>query len=132
MLLFYTQFHRHGSCPHEPVLCIITSFLFNNLYFKLHKLNNELNNPTSFTNNRYFYIMIRLNNDTPNDILQDVKIGDMVTDTFSKTGLVESIEIKDDGLYRIYEFNLVTGRTITIKRGRNGKRLPRKYYLDKI
>lgn len=60
--------------------------------------------------------MIRLNNDTPNDILQDVKIGDMVTDTFSKTGLVESIEIKDDGLYRIYEFNLVTGRTITVKK----------------
>ncbi|MEH3113940.1 hypothetical protein [Pedobacter terrae] len=60
--------------------------------------------------------MIRLNNDTPSDILQDVKIGDMVTDTFSKTGLVESIEVKDDGLYRIYEFNLVTGRTITIKK----------------
>lgn len=60
--------------------------------------------------------MIRLNSDTPNEILQDVKIGDMVTDTFSKTGLVESIEVKDDGLYRIYEFNLVTGRTITIKK----------------
>ncbi|SFA46549.1 hypothetical protein SAMN04488511_1062 [Pedobacter suwonensis] len=60
--------------------------------------------------------MIRLNSDTPNDILQDVKIGDMVTDTFSKTGLVESIEIKDDGLYRIYEFNLVTGRTIMVKK----------------
>jgi len=60
--------------------------------------------------------MIRLNSDTPNDILHDVKIGDMVTDTFSKTGLVESIEIKDDGLYRIYEFNLVTGRTITVKK----------------
>ncbi|QNN42852.1 MULTISPECIES: hypothetical protein [Pedobacter] len=60
--------------------------------------------------------MIRLNNDTPNDILQDVKIGDMVTDTFSKTGLVETIEISDDGLYRIYEFNLVTGRTITVKK----------------
>ncbi|MBE5318103.1 hypothetical protein IM793_02950 [Pedobacter sp. MR2016-19] len=60
--------------------------------------------------------MIRLNNDTPNDILQDVKIGDMVTDTFSKTGLVENIEISDDGLYRVYEFNLVTGRTITVKK----------------
>jgi len=60
--------------------------------------------------------MIRLNSDTPSDIIQDVKIGDMVTDTFSKTGLVESIEIKDDGLYRIYEFNLVTGRTITVKK----------------
>lgn len=63
-----------------------------------------------------FTFMIRLNSDTPNDILQDVKIGDMVTDTFSKTGLVESIEIKDDGLYRIYEFNLVTGRTIMVKK----------------
>ncbi|WP_293309833.1 hypothetical protein [Pedobacter sp. UBA5917] len=60
--------------------------------------------------------MIRLNSDTPSDILQDVKIGDMVTDTFSKTGLVESIEINDDGLYRVYEFNLVTGRTITVKK----------------
>lgn len=40
----------------------------------------------------------------------------MVTDTFSKTGLVETIEISDDGLYRIYEFNLVTGRTIVIKK----------------
>ncbi|PWS31712.1 hypothetical protein [Pedobacter paludis] len=60
--------------------------------------------------------MIRLNNDTPNEVLQDVKIGSMVTDTFSKTGLVESIDISDDGLYRIYEFNLVTGRTITVKK----------------
>ena len=60
--------------------------------------------------------MIRLNNDTPNDVLQEVKVGNMVTDTFSKTGLVESIEISDDGLYRIYEFNLVTGRTITVKK----------------
>ncbi|QIL40342.1 hypothetical protein G7074_14375 [Pedobacter sp. HDW13] len=60
--------------------------------------------------------MIRLNSDTPTDVLQDVKIGSMVTDTFSKTGLVESIEIKDDGLYRIYEFTLVTGRTITVKK----------------
>ncbi|RYD69687.1 MULTISPECIES: hypothetical protein [Pedobacter] len=60
--------------------------------------------------------MIRLNSETPNDILQDVKIGDMVTDTFSKTGLVESIETNDDGLYKIYEFHLVTGRTITVKK----------------
>ena len=60
--------------------------------------------------------MIRLNNDTPNEVLQEVKIGNMVTDTFSKTGLVESIEVNDDGLYRIYEFHLVTGRTITVKK----------------
>ncbi len=60
--------------------------------------------------------MIRLNSETPNDVLQEVKTGDMVTDTFSKTGLVESVEVNDDGLYRIFEFHLVTGRTITIKK----------------
>ena len=60
--------------------------------------------------------MIRLNSETPNDVLKEVKIGDMVTDTFSKTGLVESVEVNDDGLYRIFEFHLVTGRTITIKK----------------
>ncbi|KLT66682.1 hypothetical protein [Pedobacter sp. BMA] len=60
--------------------------------------------------------MIRLNSDTPNDVLSEVKIGDLVTDTFSKTGIVESIERDDDGLYRIFEFHLVTGRTITIKK----------------
>lgn len=60
--------------------------------------------------------MIRLNNETPVEVLQDIKIGNLVTDTFSKTGLVESIDISDDGLYRIYEFNLVTGRTIMIKK----------------
>ncbi|RZL69488.1 MAG: hypothetical protein EOO93_01450 [Pedobacter sp.] len=60
--------------------------------------------------------MIRINDDTPIDVLQDIKIGDMVTDGFSKTSLVESIDISDDGLYRVYEFNLITGRVITIKR----------------
>lgn len=60
--------------------------------------------------------MIRLNNDTPSSVLQDVRVGNLVTDTFSKTGLVESIETEDDGLYRIYIFHLVTGRTITIKK----------------
>lgn len=60
--------------------------------------------------------MIRLDNDTPSDVLQDVKKGDMVTDTFSKTGLVEDIEVSDDGLYKVYTFNLVTGRSIAIKR----------------
>lgn len=60
--------------------------------------------------------MIRLNKETPSEILQEVKKGDLVTDTFSKTGLVESIETSDDGLYKIYTFNLVTGRTIVIKR----------------
>lgn len=60
--------------------------------------------------------MIRLNSETPSDVLQEVKKGDLVTDTFSKTGLVEDVEISDDGLYKIYNFHLVTGRTITIKR----------------
>ncbi|MBB5638503.1 hypothetical protein HDE68_004435 [Pedobacter cryoconitis] len=60
--------------------------------------------------------MIRLNNDTPASVLQEVKKGNLVTDTFSKTGLVETIEISDDGLYKIYTFNLVTGRSIVIKR----------------
>ncbi len=60
--------------------------------------------------------MIRINDDLPAADLQDIKVGDLVTDTFSKTGLVESIEINDDGLYRIYAFHLVTGRTIEVKR----------------
>lgn len=60
--------------------------------------------------------MIRLNNDTPTDILQDVKEGSLVTDTFSKTGLVEKIETHDDGFSKIYTFHLVTGRTITVKK----------------
>ena len=60
--------------------------------------------------------MIRLDNDTPSSVLQEVKKGDMVTDTFSKTGLVEDIETTDDGLYKIYTFNLVTGRSIVIKK----------------
>ena len=60
--------------------------------------------------------MIRLNNDTPSEVLQDVKIGSMVTDTFSKTGLVEHIEINDDGFHKIYSFHLVTGRIIIVKK----------------
>lgn len=60
--------------------------------------------------------MIRINNEIPIEQLQDIKIGDLVTDTFSKTGLVEKIEISDDGLYRIYEFTLITGRVIITKR----------------
>lgn len=60
--------------------------------------------------------MIRVNNETPDDVLQDIKKGSFVTDGFSKTGIVESVEIIDDGLYKVYEFNLVTGRTIITKR----------------
>lgn len=60
--------------------------------------------------------MIRLNQDTPSEVLQDLKIGDLVTDTFSKTGLVEKIDIHDDGLYRVYTIHLVTGRSIVVKK----------------
>ena len=60
--------------------------------------------------------MIRLNNDTLTSVLQEVKVGDMVTDTFSKTGLVEAIAIEDDGIAKIYSFDLVTGRNIQIRR----------------
>lgn len=60
--------------------------------------------------------MIRLNQDTPSEVLHDVRAGNLVTDTFSKTGLVEKIDIEDDGLYRIYTFTLVTGRVITVKK----------------
>jgi hypothetical protein len=60
--------------------------------------------------------MIRINDETSVNILVDVKEGDFVTDTFSKTGIVERVEITDDGLYRIFAFHLVTGRTITTKR----------------
>lgn len=60
--------------------------------------------------------MIRINQDTTSQILQEVKKGDLVTDTFSKTGLVEEIAVTDDGMYRIYTYTLVTGRTIIIKK----------------
>lgn len=60
--------------------------------------------------------MIRINEETPLELLNEIKKGDLITDTFSKTGLVEGIDITDDGLYRIYEFTLVTGRVITIKK----------------
>lgn len=70
----------------------------------------------AYLNNFTAHTMIRLNNETPTDILQEVKKGSLVTDTFSKTGLVETIDISDDGLYRIYTFNLVTGRSIVVKR----------------
>lgn len=60
--------------------------------------------------------MIRVNSETSTEVLQDIRKGNLITDTFSKTGLVESIAITDDGLYRIYEFTLVTGRVITVKK----------------
>lgn len=59
--------------------------------------------------------MIRLNQETTPEVLNAVKKGDLVTDTFSKTGLVEEVITTDDGLYKIYEFRLVTGRVIKIK-----------------
>ncbi|MCY1506284.1 hypothetical protein D9M68_405300 [compost metagenome] len=60
--------------------------------------------------------MIRINEETSEEQLREIKKGDLVTDTFSKTGLIETIETKDDGLYRIYKFVLVTGREIIVKR----------------
>lgn len=60
--------------------------------------------------------MIRLNSETSNEILQAVKVGDIVTDGFSKTSLVERIEISDDGLFRVYDFYLITGRVIRVKK----------------
>jgi hypothetical protein len=60
--------------------------------------------------------MIRINDETPIDILQEVKVGDMVTDGFSKTSFVANIDIDDDGLYRVYKFYLDTDRVIITKR----------------
>lgn len=60
--------------------------------------------------------MIRINMDTPTEVLQAIKVGDLVTDGFSKTSLVARVQIFDDGLYKIYEFELNTGRTIVTKR----------------
>lgn len=60
--------------------------------------------------------MKRINSETSIDELQEIKRGDLVTDTFSKTGLVEGIEIIEDALYRTYEFHLVTGRVISIRK----------------
>lgn len=60
--------------------------------------------------------MIRIVAETPIEVLRGVKTGDLITDTFSKTGLVEEIEIRDDGLYIYFAFHLVTGRIITIKK----------------
>jgi len=71
---------------------------------------------TIFSAEDYLCKMKRLNSETSNEELLDVKKGDMVTDTFSKTGLVESIEVIEDALYRTFVFHLVTGRTITIRK----------------
>lgn len=60
--------------------------------------------------------MIRLNQDTSLEVLRSVKIGDIVTDTFSKTGIVEEIEVIDEGIYNVFKFKLVTGREIVIKK----------------
>ncbi|WP_442588818.1 hypothetical protein ACSBL2_22545 [Pedobacter sp. AW31-3R] len=60
--------------------------------------------------------MIRINQETATQVLQEVKKGDLITDTFSKTGIVEDIEVTDEGIYRVYTYSLVTGRTIVIKK----------------
>ncbi len=61
-------------------------------------------------------IMKRITDQTSAEDLQNIKVGEMVTDGFSKTSIVERIEISDDGLYRIYEFHLITGRVISLKK----------------
>ncbi|MDQ7949304.1 MAG: hypothetical protein REI78_16285 [Pedobacter sp.] len=60
--------------------------------------------------------MIRINKDTPVEVLEEIKVGDMVTDGFSKTSFVERIDISDDGLYKVYSFYLNTDRVISTKR----------------
>lgn len=60
--------------------------------------------------------MIRITEDTPTDVLNSINEGNFVTDGFSKTGIVATINVTDDGLYKIYEFVLTTDRIITIKR----------------
>jgi hypothetical protein len=60
--------------------------------------------------------MKRITDQTSAEDLQNIKVGEMVTDGFSKTSIVERIEISDDGLYRIYEFHLITGRVISLKK----------------
>ncbi|MGY3054972.1 hypothetical protein ACVWYG_003181 [Pedobacter sp. UYEF25] len=60
--------------------------------------------------------MIRINDELPLSALREIKIGNMVTDTFSKTGLVEKIDYADDGLYSIFKFSLITGRVIEVRR----------------
>lgn len=60
--------------------------------------------------------MIRINAETPETSLQDIKVGDMVTDTFSKTGKVERIEILDEWSFKVYVFHLETGRSISLKK----------------
>ena len=84
------------------------------LYFTLAIVNTRTE--LQYAINCYLYTMIRINQDTTSQLLQEVKKGDLVTDTFSKTGLVEEIDVTDDGMYRIYTYTLVTGRTIVIKK----------------
>ena len=60
--------------------------------------------------------MIRIDDEISLAALREVKTGDVITDTFSKTGLVEKIDHTDDGLYSIFTFTLVTGRIIEVKR----------------
>ncbi|MET4081347.1 hypothetical protein ABIB40_001293 [Pedobacter sp. UYP30] len=60
--------------------------------------------------------MIRIDDELSLSALREIKLGDMVTDTFSKTGLVENIDRIDDGLYLIFKFFLVTGRVIEVRR----------------
>ncbi len=60
--------------------------------------------------------MIRINEETAVEVLDEISVGQTVTDTFSKTGQVAEIEVSDDGLYKTYVFTLTTGRVITTRR----------------
>jgi len=57
-----------------------------------------------------------LNQNTPSTDLKSVKIGDEVTDGFSKSGHVEKIEIKPKGSGTEYLYTLVTGAQILVIR----------------
>lgn len=60
--------------------------------------------------------MKRITPEASSEDLNEIKEGDFVTDGFSKTGIVQQVDIADDGLYKIYEFTLNTDRVITVKR----------------
>jgi hypothetical protein len=59
--------------------------------------------------------MKRITRESPTEVLESINVGDFVTDGFSKTGIVASVELEDDGFCKIYHFLLVTDRVITIK-----------------
>ncbi|RZK49634.1 MAG: hypothetical protein EOO99_04540 [Pedobacter sp.] len=59
--------------------------------------------------------MIRITSETSIEILSEIKPGDFVTDSFSKSGIVESIEKNDLDIYIEFRFTLVTGSIIAVR-----------------